>query len=144
MENKVFENIDFIKPNRKINKQFVYHNFAPMFRKKFYLEKTGNAKLYVCGLGYGYYYINGKPVSADKFTAPVSDYTKTLWYNVYDVTSLLCKGENTFAVWCGNGWYNEEMKTPWNYNEANWRDVPKFILRLDIDSETVLTSNESW
>ena len=124
---KIFQGIGFIKPDRKINKQFVYSNFAPMFRKKINIEKLCNAKLYVCGLGYGYYYINGKEVTEDKFTAPVSEYTKALWYNVYDVTELLSQGENTFAVWCGNGWYNEEMKTGWNYDEAKWRDVPKII-----------------
>ena len=104
-----FKDITFIKPNRALEKEFTHRNYAPRFRKKVFLDNTENAKLYVCGLGYGYYYINGALVTEDKFTAPVSDYQKTLWYNVYDVSHLLKKGENTFAVWCGNGWYNEDM-----------------------------------
>lgn len=139
-----FENISFIKTDAEFIHEFSYKNHAPMFRKKFVTESTENAKLYVCGLGYGYYYINGKKVSADLFTAPVSDYNKTLWYNEYDVSHLLQKGENTIAVICGNGWYNESIPTNWKYNEAVWRDKPKFILRLDIDGTTATVSDESW
>ena len=98
----------------------------------------------VCGLGYAYYYINGTAVSGDRFTAPVSDYNKTLWYNTYDVTDLLKEGENVIAVWCGNGWYNEEFKTSWDYDAAVWRDLPKFILRLDINGQKVAVSDETW
>ena len=140
----IFDNCTFIKPNRPLNETYTGRNYAPMFRKTAVLAKTGNAKLYVCGLGYGLFYINGKAVTEDRLTAPVSDYNKTLWYSVYDVSALLTTGENCFAVWCGNGWFNEEFKTSWNFNEAPWRDVPKFILRLDIDGETVLTSDGTW
>ncbi len=140
----MFENIAFIKPKEKLSPQFTGENLAPMFRKIFTVSKVGSARLCVCGLGYGYYYINGKAVTEDKFTAPVSDYKKTLWYNTYDVTDLLKEGENVFAVWCGNGWYNEDMPSSWDFDKAPWRDVPKFILRLDIDGETVLTSDDTW
>ena len=140
----IFENISFIKPNIEFKKEFTYKNYAPMFRRKFYIDDIKNARLYVCGLGFGYYYINGKSVSEDKFTAPVSDYNKTLWYNSYDVTHLLKKGENVMAVWCGNGWYNEDMPSSWDFDKAEWRDLPKFILRLDNDGNTVLKSDENW
>ncbi len=140
----IFDNAVFIKPKVEFLREQTGKNYAPMFRKKIYLENTDNAKLYVCGLGYGYYYINGKKVTEDLFTAPVSDYHKTLWYNTYDVSHLLVEGENTIAVICGNGWYNEEVDSYWLYNKAPWRDVPKFILRLTVDGETVLVSNNSW
>ncbi|MCQ2432340.1 MAG: glycoside hydrolase family 78 protein [Clostridia bacterium] len=144
MIDTIFERISFIKPDRPLKREYTGENLAPMFRKKVNIAKTGNARLYVCGLGYGYFYVNGKKVTEDVLDAPVSDYRKTLWYREYDVTALLEEGENCFAVWCGNGWYNEEFKTSWNHNEAAWRDVPKFILRLDVDGETVLVSDDSW
>ena len=75
----VFEEISFIKPNRLFEASFHKENCAPLFRKKIKIRRTGSAKLYVCGLGYGYYYINGQQVSSDLFTAPVSNYNKTLW-----------------------------------------------------------------
>ena len=140
----VFDHISFIKPGVCFEREYKKHNYAPMFRKKFTVDSIGEGKLYVCGLGYAYYYMNGVAVSEDRFTAPVSDYNKTLWYNAYDVTDLLKEGENIIAVWCGNGWYNEEFKTSWDYDAAAWRDLPKFILRLDIDGQTVAVSDESW
>lgn len=139
-----FENIAFIKPDRPLNQTYTGKNYAPQFRKVASIQKTGRAILSVCGLGYGLYYINGKPVTEDKFIAPVSDYTKTLWYTTYDVTDLLEDGENIFAAWLGNGWFNEEFKTSWNFDEAPWRDVPKFILELKINGETVLQSDGTW
>lgn len=75
-----------------------------MFRRKFYVDKLqGTAKLYVCSLGYGYVYINGHSITKDIFTAPVSNYNKTIWYNTYSVTEFLKPGNNIIAIWCGNG-----------------------------------------
>jgi len=143
MEN-IFDYAIFIKPDVKFVREYSLRDYSPLFRKKVMLDKIGNAKLYVCGLGFGYYYINGKKVSEDLFTAPVSDYRKTLWYNVYDVSHLLKKGENIFAVNCGNGFYNESLPLGWGHDQCQHRDVPKFILRLTIDGETALVSDNSW
>lgn len=85
-----------------------------------------------------------KKVSDDLFTAPVSDYRRTLWYNTYDVSHLLQKGENIFAAICGNGWFNESFKTTWQQSLMQFRDVPKFILRLEIDGKTALVSDNTW
>lgn len=117
---------------------------APMFRKKFYIDETKDAKLFVCALGYGYCYINGKKVTDDLFTAPVSDYNKTLWYNVYDVSELLTKGENLFGIICGNGWFNENFNSSWSFNKASWRNSPRFALRLVVNDKCVLESGDGW
>ena len=37
-------------------------------------------------------------MSEDLFTAPVSDYQKTVWYNQYDVSHLLAEGENDISI----------------------------------------------
>ena len=73
----------------------------------------------------------------------MSDYWKTLWYNVYDVTNLLKEGRNSFAVLCGNGFYNGPFKTPCNHHEASWQDNPKFILWLEIDGMAALVLDGS-
>ena len=98
-----FENVCFITAKEKSG--------SSQFRKKFIIRKKTSAVLRVCALGYGYFWLNGKRVSEDLFTAPVSDYRKTLWYNEYDVSSLLNEGENIFAVWLGNGFFNESFET---------------------------------
>ena len=139
-----FTHANFIKPNIPFVPEYRETNPAPQFRRKVALGSFSKATLSVCGLGYGYYWLNGRPVSQDKLTAPVSDYSKTLWYNVYDVTDLLVEGENIAAVWCGNGFYNETFATSWNHNQAAWRDNPKFMLQLDVDGRTVLISGGGW
>lgn len=139
----MFSEIQFIKSDIPFDKD--KFDYAPMFRKVFSIDKKiEKAEIFVCGLGYAYYYINGKIITEDLFTAPVSNYCKTLWYNRYDVTELLNEGENVLAVMCGNGWFNEGIKTSWDFDQAPWRDNPKFILKLNINDETVLTSDSSW
>ena len=144
----MFKNINFIKADMPFVHEFnkFDKNKSPcvMFRKKFNVKNPKQAKISVCGLGYGYYYINGRKITQDLFTAPVSDYNKTLWYNVYDVSEFLRDGENIFTVICGNGFFNESFRTPWNHNLAEWRDNPKFILKLEVNGETVLTSDNRW
>lgn len=139
-----FDKAHFIKPDIPFVREYRETDPAPLFRRTFTLSRFTKATLRVCGLGYGYYLINGKPVTRDKFIAPVSDYSKTLWYTVYDVTGLLNKGENIAAVICGNGFYNETCKSPWGHNEASWRDNPKFILELDVDGSAVMVSDGDW
>lgn len=138
----MFEKISFIKPDIPFDKNKFY---APMFRKKFVLSETvKSAKLNICGLGYAYVWLNGKKITQDLFTAPVSNYSKTLWYNTYDVTNLLNKGENILAVICGCGWYNEGIESAWDYDKAKWRDNPKFIIQLGVDGNTIVKSDNSW
>lgn len=140
----VFQNALFIKPNIPFTREFSDKNSAPMFRRKFQLSDFSSATLRVCGLGYAYYYVNGEKLTDDLFTAPVSDYNKTLWYNEYDVTHLLRSGENTIAVIAGNGFYNETIATGWKLHEALWRDNPKFILELYVDGDEALVSDGTW
>ena len=141
----MFEKALFLKPPVPLNRTYTGENFAPLFRKRFVFPAgVKRAVLSVCGLGIGKFYLNGIPVSADLFTAPVSNYCKTLWYNQYEVTHLLHAGENVVAATCGNGFFNEEFRTPWQHNTAAWRDLPQMILQLDADGETVLCSDETW
>lgn len=138
----MFEKISFIKPDIPFDKNKFY---APMFRKKFVLpEMAKTAELSVCGLGYAYVWLNGEKITEDLFTAPVSNYSKTLWYNTYDVSSLLHKGENILSVICGCGWYNEGLESAWDYDKATWRDNPKFIMQLDVNGDTVIKSDNTW
>lgn len=117
----------------------------PVFRKIFSIEKIpAKATLAVCAPGFGEYYLNGKKVTEDKFISPVSDYNKTLWYNEYDVTGLLCKGKNVFAAILGNGFYNESLHTAWDFNKADWRGLPKMTVCLEADSEILLSSDETF
>lgn len=121
-------------------------NYAPSvcFYRKFRVKKSGIFTVSVCALGIGYFYLNGKPITEDLFIAPVSDYRKRLWKNIYDVTELIKDGENEFFVELGNGFYNEGIETVWGHHKAAWRDAPTFFLSLINDECEILSADEQW
>lgn len=144
----MLEKVNFIEFPEEFYSEYRTVETAPIFRKHFGLkEKPLKATISVCGLGYGYYYLNGDTLTEDLFTAPTSDYNKTLWYNVYDITEKLSAGENLIAVILGNGFYNETLHTVWGNNTASWRGLPKFCLEINIEypngTERII-SDESW
>ncbi|MBQ3096914.1 MAG: family 78 glycoside hydrolase catalytic domain, partial [Kiritimatiellae bacterium] len=101
----------------------------------------------MCALGLGEIFLNGRPIAPDRFLSPYSDYRKTLWYTEHDVTLLLRPGENLAAAALGNGFYNESLHTAWNANDAEWRDVPKLLFRLELrypDGTEVIEGDEQW
>lgn len=71
-------------------------------------ENISHAELRICGLGFYELTINEKKVGDSMFAPLWSDYDKTVWYNTYDVTAFLKKGNNDIAVLLGNGFYNEQ------------------------------------
>lgn len=138
-----FDKAYFIKPDTDFDK--TNKTYAPLFRKTFETyDNIESAEVLVCGLGIGYFYINGRAVSEDLFTAPVSDYNKTLWFNRYDVTDLIKSGKNVISAICGNGWYNEAIENVWHCETASWRDVPKLILALYVNGKAAVVSDTSW
>jgi len=145
----MFITAQYIKCGQSARGDSGYANDAPRFRKRFTLSaEPVSAEICCAGLGYGYFYLNGQRISQDLFTAPVAAYHKTVWYNRYDVTALLHKGENVLAAVLGNGFFNESFFTAWLYHTAPWRDVPKLIAELHIrcaDGTTLtIASDESW
>lgn len=69
-------------------------------------ENVTEAVVYVCGLGHYEFSLNGQKVGDGEFTPLWSDYDKTVYYNVYDVTDRIRAGENAIGVLLGNGFYN--------------------------------------
>lgn len=78
-----------------------------MLRKEFKTEKElRSAKIYISGLGHYKLNINSQPIGQSEFAPLWSDYDKTVYYNIYDVTQALNEGENAIGVLLGNGMYN--------------------------------------
>ena len=72
---------------------------APVFKKEFEVcEKAEAAEIYICGLGFYYFKINGKRISKDMLQPAFSNDDKTVYYNVYDITESLTVGKNTIEV----------------------------------------------
>lgn len=140
----VFHGAKYIKADREAM-PFSFYDPIPFFRKEIEItEPVVSATLLVQSQGFGKFYINGRDVTEDIFISAISDYDKILWYNTYDVTSLLKKGGNALCAIAGNGFLNESHKNAWSYDLAEWRDAPQILLCLIVNGRPVAVSDESW
>lgn len=84
---------------RVVGRRVGTENPTLRFRKKFTLEKMPQRALArISGLGCFALYINGKRVSDEVLAPAFTDYTKTVLFCEYNVTKLLCEGENLISV----------------------------------------------
>lgn len=129
---------------------------ARYLRKEFDAGRDiAQARLYISGLGLYECYLNGCRVGEDVLAPTATDYTKTVCYNVYDVTDLLDEGVNTIGVILGNGRFFSMRTVTYTipFTQVTIPGVrnygyPKLLAQLEItDSEgnrTVVASDESW
>ena len=77
---------------------------ARYIRKDFAAKgKVKRAVAYVAGLGVYEFYVNGQRMGGSQALQPApTDYRKTIYYNTFDVTSLLTE-KNAIAIKLGNG-----------------------------------------
>ena len=119
----------------------------PYFRKEFQVKKKiSRAVVFVSGLGHYELYLNGRRIG-DRFLSPGwTNYLKTCYYNSFDVTGNIKRGDNAVGAIVGNGFYN--------INRERYRKLviaygaPKMILSLiitftDGTVETVV-SDGTW
>ena len=131
-------------------------------RKEFATRrKVIDAMVYVCGLGHYELTINGQKVGDSEFAPLWSEYSKTVYYNVFDVTSLLNgDGKHTtlnpqpstlnppaLAVLLGNGFFNVQRGGRYSKLQTSF-GPPQLLLRLDIcyddGTKERITSDDSW
>lgn len=117
---------------------------ARYLRKEFQIpSQIKNARVYITGLGFYECYINGKKVGNDVFAPTATDYSKHVNYNVYDVTDLLSKGQNTIGVTIGNGRYFSMRR-----GGVRHFGFPKMFMQLEIEGKngekTTLVSDQTW
>ncbi|MDF2439539.1 MAG: alpha-L-rhamnosidase [Abditibacteriota bacterium] len=78
---------------------------APFLRKNFALAKPiRRAFAHASALGLYELHLNGQRVGDDIFTPGWTDYKKRVYYQTYDVTSLLKRGANAAGLIVGDGW----------------------------------------
>lgn len=122
---------------------------APLFRKSFDLKlKPVSARVYISGLGYYSFFINGTKVGIGTLNPGYTDFSKRVLYLTYDVTKQLIQGENVLAAELGNGWFNNQTPTVWNYNLAPWRARPQLICELHVKysngTTEIISSDKTW
>ena len=121
----------------------------PLFRKSVGLSgSVKRALLYTSGLGQYEFRINGIKVGNQELAPGWSDYRKTVFYDSYDVTSMLRPGANALAVMLGNGMYSVR-ETPGRYQKfVGSYGPPKCIVQLHIvlsNGKSVdILSDGSW
>src|SRR5664280_45108 len=120
---------------------------SPHFRKDFTVVKTiQKAVAYVTSHGLYELHINGKKVGDQVLTPGWTSYGKRLQYQVYDVTSLMVKGNNAIGAFLGDGWYRGTLA--WGNNWAIYGKRLGLFVQLKLmytdGSEDLVVSDESW
>ena len=81
-------------------------NPPAMFRKEFQVSKpVQHAYLYITGMGQFVASLNGAKIGNHDMDPAWTDYTQTIDYVAFDVTSQIQQGTNALGVMLGNGWY---------------------------------------
>ncbi len=125
------------------------HFPAPYFRKSFNAQKAiKNARAYIAVAGLYKMTVNGKSVTETVLNPVYTRFDRRISYQTYDITPLLCQGENALGVVLGNGWYNHQALAVWDFERAPWRNRPAFCMDVyltydDGTTETVCT-DLSW
>jgi len=118
---------------------------ARYLRKEFSVGRNvSQARLYICGLGLYEAYINGKNVAPGQVLSPtMSEYDRTAYYNVIDVTDLLRRGDNAVGVILGSGRFTS-MRIPKHRHYGLPRLLCQVEVRYADGSMDVISSDGTW
>ena len=124
---------------------------APLLRKRFEIKKTvKEAVLFVTGMGHYQLYFDGERMDGGALVPGITDYSKRVLYNTYDMKEWLKKGVHTLGLVLGRGWYNELCLSMdiWGFSNAPWVGQPKALIQMMITyqdgSKDILLSNADW
>lgn len=110
-------------------------------------KQITDAVVYICGLGHYRLNINGATVGDAEFAPVWSEYDKTVYYNVFDVTDLITAGGNAVSVLLGNGMFNVQRMGRYSKLQTSF-GPPQMLLRLEINyadgTRQVIKSGGDW
>jgi alpha-L-rhamnosidase len=129
---------------------------CPIFRTSFDLSDppvAGIAK--VVGLGHFELTVNGKRVGESLINQPWSQYNRTIYWQEFDLGSVLRKGENVFGVQLGNSFWrvgtaNDTGRFVKTDAMPDFSEGHPYVLWLEAEITTrtgkkvVVVSNDSW
>lgn len=117
-----------------------------IFRQNITISRSVvSARLYATAYGVYQASINGKRPDDREFAPEFTTYDKTLYYQTYDVTSLLIPGHNTLSFHVADGWYFSPVATP--VMEKRQKE-PAVLFQLDVqyingELETFCSNNSA-
>ena len=121
----------------------------PLFRRELKVVKpVARAFVSVCGLGQYEMHLNGAKQGNALLAPGWTDYRKTVFYNTFDITSALHRGDNVLGVMLGNGMYNVEA-TKGRYTKfIGSMGPPKLLAQVQITfmdgSSLRIVSDHTW
>ena len=129
---------------------------AHQYRKEFFVRKTiKRATIYSTALGIYELYLNGQRVGDARFAPGWTDYKQRAYYNTYDVTPLLKRGNNAIGAWVADGWYSgyigfgllTGMGTE-KIGRYTYGKTPALLAQLEIEysdgSREIIPTDKSW
>lgn len=122
---------------------------APIMRKNVNVGKeVKRARLYATARGAYWFYINGQRVGDGYLNPGWTDFRHRIMYNTYDVTQMLCQGNNALGIELGHGWFCDDF----GWAGAMWGDQygykPSALAMIKVEytdgtNETFVTDN-TW
>ena len=120
---------------------------APYVRRDFKLSTLPErAELTVCALGFYELYVNGKKITKGHLSPYIVNSDQVLPYDTYDVSALLCEGDNVLAFILGNGMQNGFGGFIWDFDKTSFLSAPKLAFALELingDEKTVIEADEN-
>ncbi len=120
------------------------HLCAPLFRKKFDCEKTGESVLEISAAGFYRVFLNRKELTKGFLAPYISNPDHVVYYDEYSLDGVLKKQDNELWVLLGNGFNNVNDNGIWNFEDASFRSAPKFYLSIYVDGEQIITTDETF
>lgn len=120
-----------------------------ILRKEFKIKNVPvtDAVVYVSGLGHYKLNLNGAEVGNSEFAPVWSEYDKTVYYNVFDVTQLIADKGNAISVLLGNGMFNVQRMGRYSKLQTSF-GPPQLLLRMEINyadgTQQVIKSGADW
>ena len=115
---------------------------ASVLRRRFTLDRTGNAVLHITCHGLYEAVLNGQRVGDFVLAPGTGDYHKRLCVQAYDVSDLVRKGENELLVTLGDGWYRGSVGIDGLRNF--YGEDLALLCQLEIDGIPAVCSDGSW
>lgn len=109
---------------------------APYIRKSFTLDFVPDrAEITICGLGFYELYVNGENVTKGFLAPYISNPDDICYYDNYNITHNLKKGENVIGIVLGNGFRNSFGGFVWDFEKSESRGPLVTALCLEASGE---------
>ncbi len=106
----------------------------PYLRREFMVGRPfKRAVVYASALGLYGLHINGKRVGEDYFTPGWTDYPTRVYYQTYEVTDLIKKGDNAMGAILADGWYAGYLG--FGKKREHYGSKPRLFVQLEIEYE---------